>query len=132
MACCNSTVTWECCNPDVCTCDGCCCQNTNCQQPCSDLNPTCGFGACCTCNTNSWGFAWKTSCPCSICVSCGGFLYFNQTANPCNLLWLAARVDTHNPAAASIADFTKAFFTQFAPLSQGVINMRVSNDATCC
>jgi hypothetical protein len=133
MACCVSSVTWECCNPDPCNCDTCCCQDVNCQQQCNDLNSTCGFGACCTCDTNNWGFAWKTACPCGICPGCGVFLYFNLQSQSCTSLWASPRVDTHKADAASIADFTKPFFMQFAPLSQGVISgMRVSDDGTCC
>lgn len=131
MACCQSTATWECCYPDVCSCDTCCCQEVSCGV-CNDANPRCGTGACCTCNSNEWGYAWKDSFPCGLTAFCGDFLYFNKPSQACNLLWSTTRKDTHNPAASSIADFTKSFFTEFAPLAQGVVSIRVSNDATCC
>jgi hypothetical protein len=125
MACCNGvSFTWECCYPDVCGCDTCCCQGSDCQEPDCDSSSYCGVGACCTCNSSQAGFAWKTSCPC-FCASCGSYASFSADG----FAWYYAyRMDTHNPAASSIADLTKYRFSWLAPLSQGVItNGHVKN-----
>jgi hypothetical protein len=59
-------------------------------------------------------------------------MYFGLTSWGCNQWAASTKRDVHNSAAASIADFTKAFFVQFADLSVGVISVRASDDASCC
>jgi hypothetical protein len=119
MTCCSGPVTWECCYPDPCGCDLCCCQGSNCSGGCSSSS-YCGIGGCCTCNSNGWGFAWKPGCPgdCGLCPGCGGYLFFNAAGLD---FYQGVRVDSHNEAAISRADLTKALFMQMAPLSQGII-----------
>lgn len=128
MTCCKGNATWFCCYPDECGCDACCCQGNNCSANCHSSS-YCGVGACCTCNSGNWGFAWKYSGYCGMSPSCGTNYYFTTTCGP---YFVAPRVDT-GPSSSAIVDLTKALFLQFAPLSQGVItNMSVSNNATCC
>lgn len=139
MTCCVNSVSWECCYPDPCDCcSGCiscaCCNSNNCSNPCNSSS-TCGQGGCCTCDSNSWGYAWKQSCsmcPSSICPNCGDLLFFKPTGD-CGTWWAGQRFDTHNEGASTPCDLTKALFTQFAPLNQGIIsNMRISNDSSDC
>lgn len=136
--CCKGTVSWFCCYPDSCGCDGCCCQGNDCSAGCSSTS-TCGVGACCTCNSGNWGYAWPC-CGCceggagyAWCPSCGHDLCFSTD---CFGYYEASRVDT-GPATnlGRIADFTKSMFQNFAPLSQGLIyNMRAvgCTDLPCC
>jgi hypothetical protein len=131
MACCRKSVDWECCYPDPCSCcsgcTGCVC--AYCTQP-GSCGGDCGKGACGLCHSNYVGYAWKQSCPCGMCPGCNGVLDF-QWNSQCSTYLLANRFDTQNPNSVVVSDFTKAMFTFFAPLSQGVIsNMQISND--CC
>lgn len=133
MTCCNTSVSWECCYPDECSCCvGCvpcaCCNGSNCSGDCA--GSVCGQGGCCTCDSNYWGYAWKQSCPCSLCPGCGGELYFSAN---CGTYYVTGRVDTHNEGSPTAADLTKPMFTNFAPLGQGIITgMRISDNGTCC
>jgi hypothetical protein len=98
MTCCSGNLTWECCYPDTCGCDGCCCQGSNCSASCGS-SFYCGVGACCTCNSSSWGYAWKVSpCVCDLCPSCGTALCFSNSGFD---VYQATRRDTHNQYAAS-------------------------------
>lgn len=135
MACCVRSVSWECCYPDPCDCCAwcvpcACCNSTNCSAGCAS-STICGQGACCPlCDSNDWGYAWKVqSCPCGFCPACGSNLGFNVTTGSCGTWYMGRRFDTHNENAATVADLTKALFTQFAPLGQGIIdNMRITDD----
>lgn len=130
MACCKGNATWFCCYDDPCGCDACCCQGSNCSTPCGESS-YCGVGACCTCHTYEWGYAWKYAGYCGMSPSCGDFLYFtNQCPNPS---WYATSRRDTGPSSSAMVDLTKSFFLQFAPLSQGVIpNMVATNNVTCC
>jgi hypothetical protein len=137
MACCKGSASWFCCYPDPCGCDGGCCQGSCCSCGCSSSNKM-GVGACCTCNTNNAGFAWRTtaySCgrPCQITYNCGARVYFNHTAD-C-IVWVpGTRVDS-GPACNTgrMVDFTKSLFMNFAPLSAGVIsNVKADPNFGCC
>jgi len=137
MACCVAPVSWECCYPDPCSCcAGCiscaCCNGSDCNGGCNSTT-TCGKGGCCICDSSQWGFAWKESCPCGMCPGCGAWLYFVRRSS-CGGTWYAAqRFDTHNPSASTIADLTKAFFMNFAPLSVGIVtDMVITDNLTCC
>jgi hypothetical protein len=131
MACCKGTATYFHCYPDPCgSPGGCCCQGNNCSAGCSSSS-LCGVGACCTCNSGNWGYAYN---PTKFCFtpSCGDYSYFTNAAN-CSTYYMARRVDTL-PSGSAIVDLTPALFTQFAPLSDGIIpNMRVLNNTNeCC
>ncbi len=133
MACCTGKATWFCCYPDPCGCDGGCCQGNNCSAGCSSSSYM-GVGACCTCNSNQWGFAWNNggALTCGITKNCGDYMHFS---NDCYLFYIGYRRDTGPAAGLGImVDFTKALFTQFAPLSQGVINGMKAESGTppCC
>jgi hypothetical protein len=77
------------------------------------------------------GFAWKSSCPCGMCASCGAYWYFTHD---CSTYYGAGKFDVGPCSSCVLMDFTKALFTQFAPLSQGIItNMRAtSTGLPCC
>ncbi len=139
MTCCNTSVSYECCYPDECSCcAGCiacaCCGGSDCSSCPEVPGPICGPGGCCTCDSNHWGYAWKQACPCGLCPGCGDDLYFSTNCSGGGgSYYVTGRVDTHNPNASTTGDLTKAFFTNFAPLSQGIITgMRISDNATCC
>lgn len=129
MACCHGSASWFCCYPDPCGCDNCCCQGNNCSAECDSSN-YCGVGACCTCNSGHWGFAWKYAGYCGMSPSCG--TYFEFTKN-CTIYFGAPRVDT-GPSSSYMVDLTKSLFMQFAPLSQGVITDMVVAEtfSECC
>lgn len=133
MACCKGSASWFCCYPDSCGCDGCCCQGGNCSGGCSSSS-TCGQGACCTCDSNQWGFAWWNggAYTCGITKNCNDYMHFTKD---CYLVYIGWRRDT-GPAQGlgRMVDFTKALFTQFAPLSQGIItNMKaLTGSSSCC
>jgi hypothetical protein len=135
VPCCKGKASWFCCYPDPCGCDGGCCQGNNCSAGCSSSSKE-GLGACCTCNSGNWGFAWRTtsfSCgvPCGLTHSCGDRPYFSKN---CTVWNPAHKVDT-GPACGlgRMTDFTKSLFMQFAPLSAGVVsNIRMSGTIDCC
>ncbi len=128
MSCCKGSATWFCCYNDPCGCDNCCCQGNNCSTPCGNSS-YCGVGACCTCHSYEWGFAWKYAGYCGMSPSCGTVYMFSKD---CNIYYTAARVDT-GPSSSATVDLTKSLFLKFAPLSQGVItNMVVTNNCGCC
>lgn len=137
MACCKGKATWFCCNPDNCGCDGGCCQGSCCSCGCSSSSKM-GVGACCTCNSGNWMFAWRTtrfSCgvPCGISYGCGARVYFNHDST-CTVWAPATKADV-GPACSTghMVDFTKSLFLQFAPLSAGVLsNVRADPNFGCC
>ena len=121
MTCCSGAVSWECCYPDTCGCDTCCCQGSNCQSGC-EASSYCGVGACCTCNSSGWGYAWKPNCAgCDLCPDCGDYMYFNGPNSGLNF-YQGAKVDSHNQLASTRADLTKSLFMQMAPLNDGIIS----------
>jgi hypothetical protein len=128
MACCSGTCTWFSCYPSACGSDGCCCNSTNCSAGCSSYS-TCGQGACCTCNNGNWGYAIanNTAAECYFVESCGTYLWFSSDCNAWNA---APRVDT-NGTPSRMADLTKSLFAHFAPLTDGVVGLLMSTDATC-
>jgi hypothetical protein len=115
------SATWFCCHPDPCGCDLGCCQGSNCSYPACD-QPTHATGACCTCNSGSWGYAWKSFCD----ACCDTNLYENLACGyamwigtPSGSAWYQApRVD-QGPRTCDMIDMTKSLFVQFAPLAQG-------------
>ena len=125
--------SWQCCYPDACPCD-CCCQGGDCSAPCTGT--ICGVGACCTCNSGNWSYAWKTNCPwcCNAglypALGCGVQLFIGK---PDGSAWFQApRVDT-GPSACPMIDLSKPLFLQFAPLSQGIVqNVIACTDAPAC
>jgi hypothetical protein len=110
--CCKGQATWFCTYPDG----------------------SCGTGACGTCNSGYWQYAWPAPlgcAPCGIGRTCGANLWLSDN---CGTYYGASRCDT-GPACwtGHMVDLTKALFLQFAPLSQGLINnMRATTDASCC
>jgi hypothetical protein len=115
------SATWFCCYPDACGCDAGCCRGPNCSHPFCD-QPTHATGACCTCDSGSWGYAWKSFCD-SCCdtdlyenLSCGFSMWLGRP--DCSGWFQASRVD-QGPLTCDMVDFTKSLFVQFAPLSQG-------------
>lgn len=113
---------WFCCYPDACGCDACCCRGSNCQAGCTSNK--CGRGACCACNSSSWGYAWKNHCS-GCCnanlypdIPCGATAGLSKDGGV--TIYRAPRVDT-GPGTCRMIDLTKAMFSQFAPLSQGII-----------
>jgi len=127
--------SWFCCYPDSCGCDACCCQGSNCSGGCSSSSQ-CGVGACCTCNSGNWGYAWKNNCTGCCNASLYGFLPCGATAwigNPAGTVWnQAAHVDT-GPSTCVMVDMTSSLFVQYAPLSQGIVsNVIFCTDAPAC
>lgn len=139
MACCNRSFSWECVYPDPCPCctgcTACVCQYCSDPAHCSSNSSICGSGACGICNSSSWQYAWKTSpcpsSPCPGCQSCNNILYFTKPG-VCQVYDTAHRCDTQNQGSATLADLTKALFTQFATLSSGVVNLDVTDNLGCC
>lgn len=112
MACCKGQATWFCTYPDS----------------------GCGHGACGTCNSSSWQFAWPSPLGCAPCGTSLGCGTTRDFTNNCSVWNSGARCDT-GPACSTghMVDFTKSLFMEFAPLSQGVIsNMRAASAAVCC
>ncbi len=116
--------TWFCCYPDPCGCDSGCCQGSNCNYAGCD-QPQQSTAACCTCNSNSFGIAWKTNCP----TCCNANNYVDIACGTWIDIWLSPdgssqlgvqRVD-QGPNTCAMIDYTKALFSYFAPLTQGVI-----------
>jgi|SRR5271157_5755991 len=107
MSCCSGTVSWF-------------CSGSSCS------------GACKTCTSSEFQFAWPAPLGCAPCgkkIGCNGGEVFYEPS--CNTAATAERCDT-GPACElkRMADFTKALFMAFAPLSQGVIhNMHAGG---CC
>lgn len=138
MAKCTGTVGYFCCCGDTCSCDNGCCTNCDCSCACNNANCAVAGkspGACCTCRTNDFGFAWPCF-PCcvgsgnSLNPTCGNYLTFYRN---CSFQATAVRVDT-GPALSlhRMADFTKPLFMEFAPLSQGIITNMSANPGTTC
>lgn len=129
MGCCSGYASWYSCYPSPCGSDGCCCQ-PDCNHACNAaIYPTCGPGACCTCNDNNWGYAIAngTSAVCGMSENCGDYQYFTSDL----LNWYGApRVDT-NGTPSRMSDFTKAFFSFWAPLSQGLVYLDMMDNNPC-
>ena len=131
---CTGSVSYFCCYPDPCGCDGSCCQGPNCSYPNCDQS-TIGPGGCCTCNSGNYGYAWPGCNLCSggsgagLCPNCGGYLAFSTN---CQQYIDTNRVST-GPALylKRIADFTKPLFMQYAPLSNGIITGMHATTGTC-
>lgn len=142
MACCEANVDWECVYPNPCPCGPtytpCVCQYCSDPNNCSLNSSICGKGACGTCDSSSWQFAWKTSpcpsSPCPGCVSCGGIIYFGKTGTGCQVLITAHRCDTENQGSPYLTDLTKAAFMQLAQLSAGHTTAVVTDNGggPCC
>lgn len=121
--------TWFCCYPDPCGCDLGCCRGADCSYPGCDQT-TQATGACCSCNSGSWGYAWKSYCN----GCCNTNLYENlpcgQTmfiGNPSGSFFCQApRVD-QGPLACAMIDLTKSLFVQYAPLDQGRVFNVIAN-----
>lgn len=136
------TVAYECLYPAPCNCSKCCCQGASCGHSCCNQNHTvaycmshglkCTQGGCCNGGRDSsWGYAWKSNDAFGVYLPCG--TYATLTSN-CFTSYGMQRFDT-GPASSTghIADVTRSLFTQFRPLSKGIItSARVVKSNPCC
>jgi hypothetical protein len=120
------SASYFCCYPDPCGCDEGCCRGPDCSYLYCD-QPTHATGACCTCNTFNWGYAWKSFCN-TCCdtnlyenLSCGFQAWIGRADGSA---WFQAPQVDHGPLTCVMVDLTKPLFAQLSPtgdLSPGII-----------